>query len=952
MLNKIILIGIVLANAKILPTLQEKLNKASPNEQIEALVHLKEKPDFEGKKGLPPRQYVEYLKDFCENSQRDLLNYLKTYHRDKIFDLQTYWIFNGFYIKATKEVIEYLGTRNDVEYLIDNQEVRLSRVTVTQSQEDITENKGIEWNILRVKADSCWMEGYDGTGVIVGHIDTGIDPSHPALQNKWLEPYWYDAIGGRTSPYDDQGHGTHTMGTILGGDGFGPFTEDIGVAPGAKCVVVKAFNSWGSSNLNALHASFQKIAEWKGNGVNIGLCSNSWGNSDAASTEFWQDVLNWRNLNIIPVFAIGNSGPNPNTTSTPGNYPNVIAVGATDNNDNIASFSSRGPAPNQSPWNNTQYWPRSDWNFIKPNISAPGSNIRSARNGGGYVSQQGTSMACPHVAGAVAILLQKNPNLTFEEVYDALLNSARQPSQGGPYPNNNYGWGILDVYGALKLVSGGGQQDTIPNIRYVDCQVIDSNNDNLWDPGETVQIVVRLRNTGGNASNVTVKLSTTSQWVTIDDSTTSFQEIQRNQEVRNVNEPFTVTSSPNTPEGTQVTFNLLIESAGGYQWNYSFSANIGAPGADFENHNSGQLTITVTRYGTIGFMASNQSQGSGCVYPANGLNRLYFGSFAIAVDSPYVSDRYYESNSQDDDDFLTLESPDGRVRKFNNIGGYFELTRAVFSDQSAERPKNLIITQRGYVYPNSPDFVVLEYVIFNNSAAHVSELYAGLFLDWDISTGWFTFDRASTDAQRNLAYVYYLNTYMGSAILNPSRTQNNLISNVSVIKHSTYVNPYSGLPDSIQWKFLRGIYRMSSSDSYGDWSTVLSAGPFDIAPYDSVKVAFAIAGASSASDLSSYIDNAYAKYWEVTVENKESLVKREFTMNTLASNMQLKATLPWRGNTCIRIYNIEGRKVLEKELNSSEGMVQLNLHSLSPGIYYVEFTNGIDTKSSKVIVTR
>ncbi len=441
---------------KIMPSLREIMQNTPPDEKIEIIVHLAEKPDFESIKGLKPKEYVEFLKNFSQNSQKDILNYLKNNFKDKISDLTPYWIFNGFYVKATKDVIEAIAQREDVEYIIENFEVPLA--DIVSSEKKSSETEAIEWNILKVRADSCWMIGYTGEGVIIGHMDTGVDVNHPALAGKWLSPYWYDPVNNQPNPYDDHGHGTHTMGTILGGDGLGPFQYDIGVAPGAKFVTCKICNASGSCPTAAIHAGFQKQAEWKSQGVNIVASSNSWGGG-MTSTEFWQDVLNWRNLGIIPVFAIGNEGTTSNRT--PGNFPTTIGVGATDANDYIASFSSRGPAPNQPPWNDPQYWPRPDWNLTKPNISAPGASVNSSLPGGSYGTMSGTSMATPHVAGAIAILYQKNPQLTFTDVYNLLLDYARRPSHGAPYPNNTYGWGILNVYQSLLHTPSPGIPESL-----------------------------------------------------------------------------------------------------------------------------------------------------------------------------------------------------------------------------------------------------------------------------------------------------------------------------------------------------------------------------------------------------------------------------------------------------------------------------------------------------------
>ncbi|MEO0287850.1 MAG: protease inhibitor I9 family protein, partial [candidate division WOR-3 bacterium] len=173
---------------KIMPSLREIMQNTPPDEKIEIIVHLAEKPDFESIKGLKPKEYVEFLKNFSQNSQKDILNYLKNNFKDKISDLTPYWIFNGFYVKATKDVIEAIAQREDVEYIIENFEVPLA--DIVPSEKKGSEIEAIEWNILKVRADSCWMIGYTGEGVIIGHMDTGVDVNHPALAGKWLSPYW------------------------------------------------------------------------------------------------------------------------------------------------------------------------------------------------------------------------------------------------------------------------------------------------------------------------------------------------------------------------------------------------------------------------------------------------------------------------------------------------------------------------------------------------------------------------------------------------------------------------------------------------------------------------------------------------------------------------------------------------------------------------------------------
>jgi subtilisin family serine protease len=177
------------------------------------------------------------------------------------------------------------------------------------------------------------------------------------------------------------------------------------------------------------------------------VVSNSWGGG-SGQTWYNQQVTAWRQAGIIPVFAIGNAGPSCGSRNSPGDQPNLISVGATTNQDQMASFSSRGPGPNNS---------------LKPEVSAPGQNIVSCGTGANdYVTMSGTSMATPHTAGAVCLLLSANPGWGFQEVHDALTSSAANPTlsagdrgcglptPGQDFPNHAWGHGRIDVAAALR----------------------------------------------------------------------------------------------------------------------------------------------------------------------------------------------------------------------------------------------------------------------------------------------------------------------------------------------------------------------------------------------------------------------------------------------------------------------------------------------------------------------
>jgi bacillopeptidase F len=311
----------------------------------------------------------------------------------------------------------------------------------------------VEWNVDRVNATKVWAQGYDGTGVTVGVVDTGIDVNHPALKSTYrgtqadgsmVHDYnFFDATKGRKDAYDDNKHGTHVAGTIAGHAVDGrPAT---GVAPGAKLIASKILAGNGSGTLQGVMKGLEwMLAPTDSNGQNADpkkapdIISNSWGTNNGKLTAFQDLMKSFLAAGIEPVFAAGNSGPRAGTVGSPGSYPEVISVAATDKADKVASFSSRGPSPIKD----------ANGSDRKPDIAAPGAAIMSTLPGGGYGALSGTSMATPAVSGVIALLLSKYKDLTHDEVVKAITTSARDID--APGYDYNTGYGLIDAEAALK----------------------------------------------------------------------------------------------------------------------------------------------------------------------------------------------------------------------------------------------------------------------------------------------------------------------------------------------------------------------------------------------------------------------------------------------------------------------------------------------------------------------
>jgi subtilisin family serine protease len=301
------------------------------------------------------------------------------------------------------------------------------------------------WSVSKIAAPAVWAAGIDGTGVVVGHIDTGVDGTHPDLAGRVVA--FKDFVDpANTTPRDGQGHGTHTAGTICG---IGAGGNKTGVAPGARLMVARVFTEEGATD-DAIMGAMQWMMDPDGNPRTADaprLCSNSWGSDDTTDRSFWEITKAWRAAGILPVFAAGNAGPGVSTVGIPGGYPHVFSVGATTGQDGAASFSSRGPVT----WDGSA--------TIKPDVSAPGAGVVSLRDGGGYATMSGTSMACPHVAGLVALLLAAYPEATPDTLIKAIQTTAID--LGAPGRDNVFGEGRVDAQKALGSLQGAGFEEIV-----------------------------------------------------------------------------------------------------------------------------------------------------------------------------------------------------------------------------------------------------------------------------------------------------------------------------------------------------------------------------------------------------------------------------------------------------------------------------------------------------------
>lgn len=415
-----------------------------------------------------PERYnrASVLSYFKELSRQSLLPIMSDIQNGKLPGVRVskaYWINATLAADVTPDGLKLLAQHPSVLRVYKNGQTRreptrergASRpgkspwaATQTNAPQD---NVATKYDVSSLGLDRLFQEKpqINGSGVVVGVVDSGVDATHPALQGKVLA--FYNGQTRTTSaPQDFEAHGTHVSGTIVGGDRSQNW---IGVAPGAKIVMAGALQ-----NYDTMIEGMQWFVDLDKNpdvARSVKAVNCSWNTDGATDQEvFYRAIAAWEAAGILPIFSVGNSGPNANTVTAPHEYPGAFDVGAygldAKNRLVVADFSSRGPGkfrgmPGQ-----------------KPDITAPGVAINSSVPGGNYQQQDGTSMAAPHVTGAVALLLQINPQLNPAQLKQILLQSATTPN-GLAHGQFDPGWGFgqLNIYnavmGLLKMGGAAGQ---------------------------------------------------------------------------------------------------------------------------------------------------------------------------------------------------------------------------------------------------------------------------------------------------------------------------------------------------------------------------------------------------------------------------------------------------------------------------------------------------------------
>ena len=460
------------------------LEKTANGAEAEFLVALADQADLSGAEALATKEEKgRFVRDALWKKAQDTQGPILDWLSQRKIEHRSYYIVNLIWVKANAEVALALASRPEVARIEGNPKIRNFPAELQGIEESSAPSAPatVETGINYTKAPQVWAAGFTGQGIVVAGADTGIRWTHAVLKNKYRgwdgaianhDFNWHDSIhppatGGACGansiqPCDDNGHGSHTIGTAVGDDGLG---NQVGMAPGAKWIGCRNMDQGAGTPARYIECMEFFLAPYPVSGTPAqgdpmkapDITTNSWGcpaSEGCTTTSLKAAVEAQRAAGIMMVVAAGNSGSGCSTVSDePSFHDAVYSVGALNNGmDSIASFSSRGPVTADGSLR------------LKPDISAPGTSVRSASRTSdtSYMTISGTSMATPHVAGAVALLWSAQPYLRHDvSRSETVLNSSAfhvlsSTCDGGGTPitpNNTFGSGRLDVKAAVDQLT-------------------------------------------------------------------------------------------------------------------------------------------------------------------------------------------------------------------------------------------------------------------------------------------------------------------------------------------------------------------------------------------------------------------------------------------------------------------------------------------------------------------
>ncbi len=789
----------------------------------------------------------------------------------------------------------------------------------------------------KISAYTAWDVIKGDTNVVIGIVDSGTDWDHPDLQAN-IKYNYADPIDGIDNDLDgfvdnfrgwdvsendnnpmnaSSDHGSHVSGCAAAVTDNG-----IGVAgPSFYCKFLPVKCSLDAS-FSTIDDGYDGIVYAADHGVDIINCS--WGRTGTPS-QFEQDIINYATLdnNVLVVAAAGNNGLEQ--MHFPSSYKYVTSVAWTTSTDAKNGSSNYG------------YW---------IDVCAPGSNIYSTVYNDSYVSYSGTSMASPIAAGCAAMIKSRFPSMDALQIGEQLRTTCDNiyGTSGNTAYQYKLGKGRVNLFKAVT-------DSVSPGVVVDDLSTRDGN-DQVFIAGDTLDIQALFRNFLRPTSNLVCVLTSSSPYVSILSGTFNAGVLNTLDTVTNFTAPYRVLISSTAPTNAEVLFRITM---GDGTWTdfYAFKITVNV---DYINIAINDVATSITSKSVLGYNDDLQSQGLGFTYMGS-TTILYEMGLMIGAAGTQVSDNVRAAAGVADFDFspsvtVTGMEP-GVISDFDANG--------VFTDASSPAPMNLLVTHRAFAWTSAADrkYVMVDYSIRNNGGSTLNSLYAGLCADWDIPQ--YGNNKASVDNSRRMGYVWSTDAgglYGAMKLLSYSGGFSHYaIDNVS---GGGGANLSDGFSEAEKYEVLSTSRADAGNTAVtgNDVIDVVSTGPFNLAPGDSVSVTFALIAGENLTMIQQSADAAQFKYDSLFVGLEPISLA---TGNSLEQNFpnpvndaaRIEFTLKEGGNADLLLYDAMGKQVkviLSEKLSSGKYSILFDVRELPAGLYHYTLNSGSFRKTLPLTV--